>query len=369
MRILSLSNYFPEHVGGIEFVALNLVSRWRKNHQVRWMACDVKTHLHRCEPDDIPLPAWNFTEQQLGFPYPVPLGSSLFRVFAQVRWCQVVHLNDCLYLANWIAFLAALFYRKPVLVTQHAGLASYPEAGKRFLQRMAYYTIGRLVLGRADRTIFISSRVKNWFESWLDFRRPPAYLPNGVDHRLFFLPDAAERRARRLRLGFPAEDPLLLFVGRFMQNKGIGFVEALARARTDWRWLMIGSGEIDPHRWSLPNVTVIPPCPHSELRSYYIAADLFVLPSLGEGFPLTVQEALACGLPVAVALETADQFPDAPLIRLDVAHLSSVLQSLDDLFASPQNLDQIGITSAGYARRWDWYEVASEYESMFASLV
>ena len=40
------------------------------------------------------------------------------------------------------------------------------------------------------------------------------------------------------------------------------------------------------------------------LAELYRASDVFVLPSQGEGFPLVVQEALACGLPVVCGDES-----------------------------------------------------------------
>src|SRR5262245_21408299 len=97
MKILTLSNYFPNHPGGIEFVDLNLVSRWRKKHEVRWAACDVTSSPYDKSADNIPLPAHNFTEARLGFPYPIPSLNSIPTIVKQVKWSEIVHLHDCLY--------------------------------------------------------------------------------------------------------------------------------------------------------------------------------------------------------------------------------------------------------------------------------
>lgn len=369
MNILTISNYFPNHPGGIEFVAQNLVQQWRAEHIVRWMACDMKTHPYDCTLDDVPLDSFNFTEESLGFPYPIPSGKSILKIVREVKACDLVHLHDCLYFANFIAFLASRWYRKPVLITQHAGLASYSQSYKRILQHFAYYTIGKLVLENAEQVVFISSRIKNWFESWTHLKREAFFLPNGVDHNLFFPPQHKERVRHRAQLGIHSSQKILLFIGRFMQNKGIRLVREIAQARPNYHWLIIGSGEIDPNVWKLPNVYVMPPQPQVLLRKYYIMADLFVLPSVGEGFPLSVQEALSCGLPAAVSGETAASLPDAPLISLDISSVPKLLKTIDGILDKPGFLNLISRQSSEYAKRWDWEFVSNQYIEHFTKTI
>jgi glycosyltransferase involved in cell wall biosynthesis len=368
MKILTLSNYYPEHLGGIEFVAMNLVEHWRSRYPVRWMACDVPGYPHEPANDDIPLPALNFAESQLGFPYPIPIGKSLVRIFKQVKECDVVHIHDCLYLANLLAFLASRWYRKPLVVTQHVALVPYRQAYKNVLQRAAYRTLGKRVLSRSDYVVFISERVKTWFESNTRFRRHPVLIPNGVDRVLFYPANPEERHASRTQLGFSSSDIVLLFVGRFTQKKGLGVVREIAKARTNLRWIMIGRDELDPRTWGLPNVQVLAPQPQARLRNYYIAADLLVLPSTGEGFPLALQESLSCGLPAAVSKEIAEFVPDAPLIEIDVDSLPALQQTLDNVLARRKQLLDLRKAAAEYAKRWDWANVARQYENLFLQL-
>lgn len=365
----SLSNYYPEHRGGIEFVAFNLVTRWRKNHRVRWMACDVQNRPHQAAPDDIPLPAINFTEERLGFPYPIPSPSSFQKIFEQVRWAELVHLHDCLYLANAVAFLAARLYRKPIVVTQHIGLVPYPQKYKTALQRLAYDTLGKVILESAQQLIFISPKTKEWFEQRFRFRKPPLLIPNGVDTTIFYPGDATERQRVRASLNIPENQRVLLFVGRFTAKKGIEKIRPLAEKHPEWVWICLGDGEIRPENWGLPNVRVIPSVQQSELRMYYIAADLFFLPSVGEGFPLAAQEALSCGLPAALDHSTADVFPDAPLLRFDVQHSKSIVSAIENYFENPAGQTRLKRASSEYARRWNWERTALEYEDVFAKVV
>lgn len=362
MKILEISNYFPEHVGGIEYVAFNLVKQGRQNHEVIWMACDVKDRPHIATPSDIPLPALNFTEENLGFPYPLPWGKSINQIVEQVKRCDIVHIHDSLYVANLIAFLASRWYHKPVLVTQHIGIVPYTEAYKNILQLLAYHTLGKYVLGNAEHVVFISERVQKWFEARMRFRQPSSLITNGVDRELFHPATREERNTIRHQLGYSDDVIVLLFVGRFTQKKGLGLIREIASARPAYHWLMIGSGEIDPLEWRLPNLTVVTPQPQSALQQYYTVADLLVLPSVGEGFPLAVQEALSCGLPAAVSIEMTVNHPDVPLISLNLSDLGSVQKILDELFRDPALILAMKTKAVEYSKQWNWETVFQKYE-------
>lgn len=367
MKILTVSNYYPDHPGGIEIVAQNLVSQWRKSHHVRWAACDVATCPHKYNVDDVLLPANNFFETRLGFPYPIPNWNSILNICKQVQWSDIVHIHDCLYFANFIAFLASLYFSKPLIVTQHIGLVPYREKYKNVIQKIAYRTIGRLVLGYSDEVAFINKHVKNWFEA--NMKVPKASLiQNGVDHHIFYPPSANERQTIRTKMGYADNDIVLLFIGRFTQKKGVNLIREIAMARPNYHWLILGSGEIDVSRWNFPNIKVFPHQPQPTLREFYIAADVFVLPSRGEGFPLAVQEALSCGLPAAVSEEIASSLPDAPLIGLDTSSLPNLLNKLDNMLAKPGSLTFISHQSREYAKQWDWSVVARQYEDLFIRL-
>jgi Glycosyltransferase len=369
MKILSLSNYYPEHTGGIEFVALNLVKHWRRHHQVRWMACEDRQHPHDCAADDVPLPALNFAESKLGFPYPIPIGHSFFKIFKQVKDCDVIHIHDCLYLANLFAFMASRSYDKPLLVTQHVALVPYPQGHKNVIQKIAYQVIGKCVLKNAECVVFISERVKEWFENFVPFHDKPTLIPNGVDREIFYPANSAEREISRTRLGFSSDDFVLLFVGRFTQKKGLDIVYEIAKARPNFRWVMIGRDDLDPRQWNLSNVQVISPQAQAILRKYYISADLLVLPSEGEGFPLAIQESLSCGLPTAVPKEIADYAPEAPFVQIDLNSLPMLLQTLDNAFTHREQLLHLRDEAAEYAKRWDWASVADQYELLFTKLI
>lgn len=364
MKILTVSNYFPNHAGGIEIVAKNLVENWRRQTSVHWAACVVDTWQDYQE-GDIPLTAYNFTETRLGFPYPIPNLSSIKKIAEQVRWADIVHLHDCLYLSNLIAFLSAKFFSKPLITTQHIGIVPYQENYKVVLQWLAYQTFGRLVLNGSDKAIFINDKIRRWFTENIGLNQSQV-LQNGVDHKIFYPAQSkTERSSIRKRIGYSEDDFIFLFVGRFTSKKGIDLILNIAHFFPDKKWLMIGSGDIPAMLNKGNNIKTLPYQSQIALRDFYIAANLFVLPSYGEGFPLSVQEALTCGLPAAVSQETASSLPDAPLIGLDIDSIPNIINSLDNTVSHPDILDELSRSSIEFAKQWDWDLVSSQYLKIF----
>ena len=301
MRVLLVTHYYAKHGGGIEIVAGELARRLvARGVDVVWAASDEHAPP---DPDGVerwPVPTWNVTERALGFPYPLWSPASLMQLQRLVREADVVHVHDSLYLGNVVAYLWARRLDKPVVVTQHVGPIPYKSPVLRGMLGLANRTLARLVLSGSDQTVFISPRVESYFTELFRFKHAPLYLANGVDTQRFHAVAPAERRTLRARFGWPADRKVRLFVGRFVEKKGLPFLRELAAARPDDLFVFVGHGTDDPAAWGLVNVMSVGKLPQAAIADYYRAADMLVLPSVGEGFPLVVQEAMACGLPALI---------------------------------------------------------------------
>lgn len=375
MKVLLGTAYFESHRGGIEIVAGRLARELQQaGTHVTWVATDATPPP---AVDDgcgvvLSISAWNVAERRLGFPLPLPGPGGIAAIRRAVKGSDALLLHDSLYPTNVAAMLAARWYRKPVVLVQHIAAVPYRNPVLRGLMAAANMLIARPMLRAADQVVFISETVAQHFSD-VGFRATPQIVFNGVDTDLFRLPAPGFRKAEaRVAFGLPADRPVALFVGRFVEKKGLHIIERLARLRPDVTFALAGWGPIDPTAWGSANVRVLSGLKAAELVPLYQASDVLLLPSTGEGLPLVMQEALACGLPVVCGSETVtadhqlhDVVDGVPIDGADVDGTSAAFgRVLDRVLAG-------GATAAAEAaavarhdyvrRRYSWCEAARAY--------
>jgi glycosyltransferase involved in cell wall biosynthesis len=380
MRILMASHYFASHKGGIEIVAEELYGGLANREQeVVWIAGDATP-----PPDPVgkshpaPLPIWNFVEEKIGLPFPIPKPRALRTIKREVSDADVLILHDCLYLSNILAFLLAQSRGVPIVIVQHIGFVPYSNSALNALMRVANLIVTRPVLSRAAQVIFISGTTRSFF-GHLRFRKPPEIVFNGVDTDLYrTLANGETKAGLRREYGLPENVPVILFVGRFVEKKGLRAMRHMAELRPDWTWAFAGWGPLDPSSWNAANVRVFSNLRGPSMAAVYRACDLLVLASTGEGFPLVVQEALASGLPVVCSAETLEadpamkEFVQGALTYPadDEKTAQAFVTAIDDLLKSEPNSNSKSSERRAFAvSRYSWQHAAERYLEIASRLV
>lgn len=380
MKILLVSHYTLPHIGGIEvLVDQHSQHLAQRGHDVTVLSsrADGAAEEQRGAVRIVRVAAWNFLERWLDVPYPLFAPQLIAILYHAIRAADVVHVHGVLYMSSLCSLWWAWWLDKPLVLTEHVGFVPYRNGVLNLLQRAALALAARLFLRRADAVVTYNSTVHAWLADLTPYPERLHVVRNGIDVETFHPATPGERRTARVQLGLDPARPLALFVGRFVEKKGLDTLLSAADGTFDL--LMCGSGAI-PANAVHPTVHVVRDIPYAEMPAVYQAADVFVLPSRGEGFPVAIMEAMASGLPVVAVRDpayaeyvTEDEMvqapPDPSLIRHEIARLiaDDTARHRCGQAARDRALANFSV-AASIARHLDIYETARGWRQLSTAL-
>ncbi len=164
----------------------------------------------------------------------------------------------------------------------------------------------------------------------------------------------------------------VLWLGQVILRKGIPYLFEAARLLSKSDVKFIVAGRVGISEWAVasapPNVKVLGRVTRAQTAALWAEADLFVLPTLSDGFALTQLEAMAAGLPVVATPNCGDVVtPGADGLIVppaDAAALAEAIRSLDADRDRLAMMSAAATATAGHRR----FSLAGYAEAVEASL-
>src|SRR5690606_9783456 len=238
----------------------------------------------------------------------------------------------------------------------------------------------RLRVGRGRRIVAVSELIAEQLRQAYGADRQFPVVPPGV-----IRPDVngdALRNETRARLNYGTEDHVSLLVARNPMRKGLPTaLRALAKLPTTYKLLVVGanSGAREylrtcAERAALEDrVTLLKET--SDVAPYYLAADLYVHPTLNDSFGMAPLEAMSYGLPVVVSPAPWCGFAQYLRPELDALVLSHP-EAHEELAAAIKRIVEEPGLAAKLRAAGDevvdlhsWKEVARRYEDLYAQVL
>jgi glycosyltransferase involved in cell wall biosynthesis len=302
-------NHFKRYThAGTEEVAYNLaINVAKKGHEVNIFTTSINSEdaIEKYE---------NMSIYRYGTNFRIGSGNISFNFFRKPLKYQVdvVHAHHSIP----IGALAALQYTKkkkiPFIVTYH-GDAQENYGG--FVRRMSVSFYNRYLLDKvlsyADVIISPSEFYINESSFLGKYRDKIVVIPNGINIEDFDIPCTKEECRERLELSIDSN--IILFVGSLTPYKGpdilVRAMPNIIKEIPDTKLIFVGSGKMRSELDELTKKLNVKDYVKFagfvgntfEKALYYRSADIFVLPTMIEVFPIVLLEASASGLPMVVS--------------------------------------------------------------------
>lgn len=249
---------------------------------------------------------------------------------------DVIHIHSCI---SFQGFLASIFAKKngvPYILQAHGSVPrSQQRVSKSFYDGLFSFSM----LRNASKVIALNPTEAEQYKNIGIIEEKIEIIPNGIDISQYA--DLPSKGSFKKKFSIKDDEKIVLYLGRIHKIKGIDILaEAFANALEkleDVKLVVVGPdngylGEFERLTKALKiedNVLVTGALYARDKLEAYIDADVYVLPSRYETFPMSVLEAVACRSPVILSEKcgVAEYFGNKVglVVKPDSKHLEEAL--------------------------------------------
>lgn len=176
----------------------------------------------------------------------------------------------------------------------------------------------------------------------------------------------------------------VLTIGRLIPRKGFQFLiralpQIVEKATHDFEIEVVGDGPYQAELLTLAEnlgvtayIRFTGSVPYAELPEKYRHADIFILPSLAEGMPLVVLEAMGTGLPiVASRVQGIDELvaPEVNGALFQAGDVDGLAHALVKLINAGARRIEMGKASIERVKPYDWKHIADAYLTLYTDIL
>jgi len=373
MNIVMTTDYFPPHVGGgVEVVTYRIASELvRLGHDVSVVTLNTRKTRRFQDLNGIRTYRANaiLLTRRLGVESAFSFEAiKLVDDVCRKERADILHANSLHFFTTVAACAISRLRHQPLVTTLHVADTSNLESG-RMLAKAYDMSIGRLILEASRHVVAVSNAVMKYaMELGVNPLRL-SVIPNAVDLNEFS-PKGNTRNI--VRVGF---------VGRLISNKGPQYyLEAAAQVlklHPETEFSLIGDGPMRKQLEERVAELQLTNCFQflgnvPSVSDFLNECDVFVRPSLTEGMPLTVLEAMACGVPVIASRVggTPELITDGENgFLIDPKSVSQLRDCLLRLIKDEKLRRRVGSKGRAYVEEHhSWREVAARMSTLYEQI-
>lgn len=239
--------------------------------------------------------------------YFLPLGMS-FRLRKEIKSFDIIHVHGFRDFPSVFVHYHAKKHGVPYVLQAHGSVITFFQKG--MLKRVFDRIWGYRILKDASKLIALTRIEAEQYKSMGVSENKIEIVPNGIDLSEF--ENLPQKGGFRRKCGINDNQKMILYLARICKIKGLDLlVKAFAELSKEiGNVKLVIAGPDDGYLTSLKKlvadleisdkVLFTGPLYGEEKLRAYVDADVYVLPSVYETFPVTVLEACACGVPVIV---------------------------------------------------------------------
>ena len=194
------------------------------------------------------------------------------------------------------------------------------------------------------------------------------FIPNGIPFKKI---QKLKHKDKRKELGLKKSDLVLLSVSQLVEDKGIeeiikGFRLAKKKIK-NLKLILIGKGVLENKIKTDKDIIHLKNIPEEDLFNYHFSSDIFINATRTNNLMLSIQEAMACGLPV---VSSAQPFLIKDGINGYVVGINNYKGLANGIIKmSKGNLKKMGKESIKLAKEYDWDNVVDSAERIYRRLL